>query len=93
MMGEAVKKLATVGNNGQISIGKELAGREVLIEKFPDGHIVISLGIFVLDHNRAFYTAEAQDRVREFDAWEEKNPPTEKPDNDLRGKLKARKRG
>lgn len=43
-MNEPIKKLATVGNNGQISIGKEFAGREVQIE---DGHIVIFSGRFI----------------------------------------------
>ena len=92
-MSEAVKKLATVGNNGQISIGKEFAGREVLIEKHPDGRVVISPGTFVPDHQKTFFTAEAKDRLDEFDTWAEQNPPAAKPKNDLRAKLKARKRG
>lgn len=92
-MGEAIKKLTTVGNNGQISIGKELAGREVLIEKYPDGRIIISPGTFVPDHQKAFFTPQANERLAEFDEWAESNPSTEKPANDLRAKLKARKRG
>lgn len=92
-MGEAIKKLTTVGNNGQISIGKELAGREVLIEKYPDGRIVISPGTFVPDHQQTFFTPEADKRLAEFGEWAESNPSSEKPKNDLRAKLKVRKRG
>lgn len=92
-MSEAVKKLATVGNNGQISIGKELAGREVLIEKYSDGRIVISPGTFIPDHQKVFFTQEAKERLDEFDVWANENPPVSKTKNDLRAKLKARKRG
>lgn len=91
-MSNTVKKIATVGNNGQISIGKELAGREVLIEKFADGYIVISPGTFIPDHQMMFYTPEAHERLAEFDAWAENNPPTEGR-NDLRAKLRKRNRG
>ena len=92
-MGEPTKKLATVGNNGQISIGKEFAGREVLIEKYEDGRIVVSPGKFIPDHQQIFFTSEAKERLDEFDDWSEKNPPSDSRDNNLRAKLKARKRG
>lgn len=92
-MGDPVKKLATVGNNGQISIGKELSGREVLIEKYADGRVVISPGTFVPDHQKTFFTEEAIERLADFDKWAADNPPSETPNNNLRAKLKARKRG
>ncbi len=92
-MSDVVKKLATVGNNGQISIGKEFAGREVLIEKHADGRIVISPGMFIPDNQKTFFTAEAKGRLDEFDSWASENLPPAKPNNDLRAKLKARKRG
>lgn len=92
-MGEPIKKLTTVGNNGQISIGKEFAGREILIEKFPDGHIMISPGTFIPDSQKTFFTSEADEKLAKFDKWEKEHPPSEKSENNLRTKLKARKRG
>lgn len=92
-MVSAVKKLATVGNNGQISIGREFAGREVLIEKYGDGRVVISPGIFVPDHHETFFTPEAENKLDEFNEWSKQNPPSATGKNDLKAKLKVRKRG
>lgn len=39
----------TVGNNGQISLGKEYAGRHVLVDQAEKGLWVIKAGTFVPD--------------------------------------------
>ena len=95
-MSEAIKKddpqvkFATVGNNGQISIGKEFAGRQVQIEKTPEGVVIISPGKFIPDHHAPFYTKEALEDLDEFDAWQENHTPKNVDVNELRSKLKSR---
>lgn len=44
--------LKTVGPNGQISLGKHLAGRQVQVEEYEDGSIRILPGVFVPDNER-----------------------------------------
>lgn len=34
---ESISKVKVVGNNGQISLGKEYAGRQVAVSKLEDG--------------------------------------------------------
>jgi hypothetical protein len=94
-MSEAIKKsnqvkYATVGNNGQVSIGKEFAGRHVQIEKTDEGVIIISPGKFIPDHHGPFYTKEALDDLDEFDKWASANTPKQGTDvNELRSQLKG----
>ena len=83
-------KYATVGNNGQVSIGKEFAGRQVQIERTTEGFIVISPGKFIPDHQATFFTKQAIDNLQEFDKWAEANTPNGGTDVDaLRSKLKG----
>ena len=69
--------IKTVGNSGQISLGKEFAGRNVLIEEIEKGVWVIKAGTFVPD-NEAWLqnprVSEALDRAVE---WAENHPPEE----------------
>ncbi len=95
-MSEAIKKnttqvkYATVGNNGQVSIGKEYAGRHVQIEKTDEGLVIISPGKFIPDHHAPFYTKEATDELDDFDKWAKANPAKRGTDvNALRRKLKG----
>ena len=53
------KKVLTVPPNGQISIGKTWAGREVMVEVVDDTRIVITTGSFVPADQATFYTKEA----------------------------------
>ena len=95
-MSEATKKngtqvkYATVGNNGQVSIGKEYAGRHVQIEKTDEGLVIISPGKFIPDHHAPLYTKEALEDLDEFDKWASANPAKKGTDvNELRSKLKG----
>ncbi len=67
-------KLLTVPANGQISIGKAWAGRQILVEEIGDDMIHISSGVFVPDSQRAFHTKEADRSLSSFDEWEGENP-------------------
>ncbi|MCC7405481.1 MAG: hypothetical protein IT288_13870 [Bdellovibrionales bacterium] len=73
-MGAKRAKLLTVPANGQISIGKSWAGKQIRVEEIGKDEIRISSGTFVPDSQAVFYTKEAQETLREFNAWESKKP-------------------
>lgn len=66
-------KLLLVPPNGQISIGKSWAGRQILVEEIGNNEIKISAGVFVPDAQALFFTKDAQKSLQEFSDWEEKN--------------------
>jgi hypothetical protein len=69
-------KLLTVAANGQISIGKSWAGRQILVEELSAGEIRISSGTFIPDSQKVYFTPEATQSLSDFDDWADKNPPT-----------------
>ena len=81
------KKLVTVPPNGQISIGKTWAGKEVQIEQVSDNQILITSGAFIPADHATFYSKEAMAELANFDKWAEKNPPKNTNLKELRKKL------
>jgi hypothetical protein len=79
------KKIVTVPSNGQISIGKEWAGREVQIEQIEDGQILITAGNFIPDSS--FTSKKAQGHLNAFNQWEKKNSPKKTDLKAMRQKL------
>lgn len=82
-----VRKVLTVPSNGQISIGKQWAGREVMVEMVDDNHMVITAGAFIPHDVATFYTKEAQAHLADFDRWSEKTPARKTNLNQLRKSL------
>lgn len=68
------KKILTVPSNGQISIGKTWAGRQIQIEEVDDHQIVITSGAFIPADLETFYTKKAEGQLKAFDEWSAKNP-------------------
>ena len=81
------KKVLTVPPNGQISIGKTWAGREVMVEVVDDTRIVITTGSFVPADQATFYTKEAKETLEEFNQWSEKRPAKKTDLNQLKKRL------
>jgi hypothetical protein len=79
------KKIVTVPSNGQISIGKEWAGREIQIEQIEDGQILITAGSFMPD--TTFTSKKAQGQLQAFNQWEKKSAPKKTDLKALRQKL------
>ena len=84
------KKVLTVPSNGQISIGKQWAGREVMVEMVDSHRLVITAGAFIPHDRATFHTAEAQEELAEFNRWSEKTPARKTNIQKLRKRL-ARK--
>jgi hypothetical protein len=67
--------IKTVGRSGQIALGKEYAGRSVLVDELEPGVWIIKLGQFIPDSERWLYEEQVQQEVAEAIAWAERNPP------------------
>ena len=67
----------TVGNSGQISLGKEFAGRNVLVDEIETGVWMIKLGEFIPDSERWLHTASVQNDIDRAIEWAAHNPPEE----------------
>lgn len=80
-------RILKVAANGQISIGKKWAGREIKIQEISESEMLISSGTFVPDSHATFYTADAKQTLTKFDSWTENNPPKKTDLNVLRAKL------
>ena len=64
--------IKTIGSNGQISLGKEHAGKSVLVDEVEPGVWVVKIGQFVPDNERWLHTPEAKAKLDEAIAWAEK---------------------
>ena len=52
-----VSVIKQVGINGQISLGKEYAGKQIQISKLSDGTLIIKPGKFIPDSEQWLYKA------------------------------------
>ena len=69
--------IKTIGSNGQISLGKEHAGKSVLVDEVEPGVWVVKIGQFVPDSERWLHTPEAKAKLDEAIAWAEKTRPSD----------------
>ncbi len=73
-MAQSVK---TIGSSGQLSLGKEYAGRTVLIETLEPGVWQVKT-VQVIPDNELWMTHEAaKSEIDEAVRWAEENPPAE----------------
>lgn len=80
--------IKTVGKSGQISLGKEYAGRTVLVEAVDEGVWTIKLGQFIPDNERWLLDPEVSKELDEAIAWAERTPPAETDLDELEERLK-----
>ncbi|CDI01796.1 conserved hypothetical protein [Candidatus Competibacter denitrificans Run_A_D11] len=64
----------TVGQSGQIALGKAYAGRHVLVDELEPGVWLVKLGEFIPDNERWLHTPEAKADLDEAVAWAETHP-------------------
>lgn len=65
----------TIGASGQIALGKQYAGRHVLIEEIEEGVWVVKLGDFIPDSERWLHEPESSRSLDDAIRWAEKTPP------------------
>jgi len=67
-----------VGANGQISLGKQFAGRQVLVEEREPGVWLVRTATVVPDNERWLHEPQAAAQLQEALNWAQGNPPTDR---------------
>ena len=74
----AMLNVKQVNKQGQISIGKQYAGKNVQVDLYPDGTIVLKPVEIISEFEIKLLKDKAfQDRLKAFDRWESSNQPAE----------------
>jgi hypothetical protein len=66
-----------IGANGQISLGKQFAGRQVLVEEQEAGVWLVRTATVVPDNERWLHTQAAAADLSKALAWAAQNPPSD----------------
>lgn len=66
-----------VGSNGQISLGKEFAGRQVLVEEREPGVWLVRTALVVPENELWLHEPRAQKDLLRALEWAQRNPPME----------------
>jgi len=73
-----------VGSNGQVSLGKEFAGKMVLIDQIEEGTWIIKAGEFIPDSEKWLYQGNNLSKLEKALKWAEKNAPKDNFDQLVR---------
>lgn len=74
------RRIKTIGNSGQISLGKEYAGRTVMVEEIERGVWVIKTAQVIPDNELWLHTPETRASLDRALEWSDK---TERSESDL----------
>jgi hypothetical protein len=66
-----------IGANGQISLGKQFAGRQVLVEEHEPGVWLIRTATVIPDNERWLQSPQAASDLQRALAWTQENPPAD----------------
>jgi hypothetical protein len=69
--------IKTIGTSGQVSLGKEYAGRLVLIDQVEPGVWILKLGEFVPNNESWMIQDNVKQEIDRAMDWAAKNPPAE----------------
>jgi hypothetical protein len=67
--------IETIDSNGQISLGKEYAGKTVLVDEIEPGVWVVKTGTFMPDNERWLHEPANRAKLDEAIAWAETAAP------------------
>lgn len=70
-----MSSIKTIGASGQIALGKEHAGRHVVVEEIEVGVWVVKLGDFIPDNERWLQIPRVSEALDEAVAWAGANRP------------------
>ena len=81
--------LKMVGTSGQLSLGKQYAGRYFDLEVLADGGILLKPMRIIPEADPWLYTPETHARLAQADAWMAANPPQATDLDELAARLDA----
>ncbi|CAK6518108.1 hypothetical protein [Rickettsia helvetica] len=83
IIGNNIETIKHVGNNGQISLGKKYAGKQIQVLTLSDGTIIIKPGRFIPDNEMWLYRNNNNEMLDKAIKWVEKNKRRENFDEIL----------
>jgi len=69
------REVKTIGSSGQISLGKQHAGRTVRVEQVEEGVWLIKVARVIPENELWLHTPSASARLDRAVEWAERNPP------------------
>ena len=85
-------EVKTIGSSGQISLGKEQAGRTVTVEQVEDGVWMIKSARVIPENELWLHTSPTAEALTAAIQWAEEHPAKESDLDALERKLKRRRR-
>ena len=83
---EEKTSVKVIGNNGQISLGKEFAGRQVLVEEREPGVWLIRTAKVIPENELWLHEPKAREDLIQAVDWARKNPARESNLDEIFGK-------
>jgi len=83
----APNSVKVIGSNGQISLGKQFAGRQVLVEEHEPGVWLIRTATVIPDNERWLQAPKAADDLGKALAWAKSNSASDESVNHVLAKL------
>lgn len=71
------QQVKVIGINGQVSLGKEFAGKTVMVDQIDETTWIIKAGTFVPDSEKWLYQGKNLTKLEKALEWTEKNEPVE----------------
>jgi hypothetical protein len=87
---KTTQTLKVVGANGQISLGKHYAGRQVLVEEREPGVWLIRTATVIPDNERWLEQPDARADLDRALAWAQAHPPSDATSDAILAKLNDR---
>lgn len=72
---QLTQQVKVIGANGQVSLGKEFAGRMILVDQIDEGTWIIKSGEFIPDSERWLHQGRNISKLEKALDWAEKNKP------------------
>jgi hypothetical protein len=83
----ATTQVKVVGVNGQISLGKQYAGRQVLLEESEAGVWLIRTATVIPDNERWLHTPETITRIEAASHWAANTPASDASTDEVLARL------
>jgi len=83
-------QIKTIGSNGQISLGKEFAGQNVLIDNLEYGVWTIKIGKFIPHNEQWLLEKDNATKLNEALDWASNHQPTHTDLTDLENSLSSK---
>ncbi len=75
---QRLASVKTIGPNGQISLGKQFAGRQVIVEQREPGVWLVRTATIIPDNERWVHEPKAAEDLAAALNWAAANPPSDK---------------